>query len=102
MKPLPIRDCSLSPDALAEQRSRAATLRPAVRGVLRSPGQVHIRFDAGLDGTVLADLVGTERRCCSFLDVDFDEASSVLEIASPDPAREPNLAAIAGFFEDAS
>jgi hypothetical protein len=47
--PLPMRDCSLSPGALAEQRSRARTL-----------------------------------------------------LASSDPAREANLAAIAGFFEDGS
>jgi hypothetical protein len=100
--PVTIRDCSLSASALADQRDRATALRPAVRRVVRSGGQVHVRFDAGVDGTVLADLIATERRCCSFLDIDFDEGESVLHISSDDLGHDPALAAFAGFFEEPS
>ena len=91
--------CSLSPDGLAAQASRAETLRPAVLGVERSADGLRVAFSPDVDRRAVGTLVAAERECCSFLAIDYDEDSRVLQLRSDD-ARGPGvLAELAAFFE---
>jgi hypothetical protein len=78
-----LRACTLSRDGRARQRERFEIVRPAVAGVDRRPTALTVRFGAQVDEGVLAELVATERECCAFLDIAYDER--VLRIGSGDP-----------------
>jgi hypothetical protein len=91
--------CSLSADGLAAQASRAEALRPAVLGVEHSARGLRVAFAPDVDRGAVAMLVATERECCSFLAIDYDEDARMLELRSDD-ARGPGvLAELAAFFE---
>ena len=97
MKPLPLIDgCSLDAAGSDGQRARLLTLRPSVLGVEREPGELHVRFAAGVDGEMVRELVAVERGCCSFLDLAYDEPKGVLRIGSAD--REDALERIEELF----
>jgi hypothetical protein len=72
--------CSLTPTGLADQWARAAFVRPAVRRVDRTRGRLSVQFEAEVDRVVLAELIATERTCCSFLSIGYDESARVLHV----------------------
>jgi hypothetical protein len=88
--------CTLTAEGAVLQRDRIAALRPSVRGVGRSAGEVRIELDPTADGEVLASWAATERECCSFLTIDYDE--QMLRIASDEPGREDLLDGFAAVF----
>jgi hypothetical protein len=86
--------CTLSADGVVAQRSRAAILQSSVETVERSAAGFRVVFGASVDRDLVAELVETERGCCSFLDIAWD--GRVLAVESSDRAA---VAALAGFFE---
>ena len=101
MKALPLAPagCSLSPDGLVAQADRAEGFRPAVRSVERSGDGLRIEFAPEVDRDAVGALVATERECCSFLAIDYDESARTLDIRSEDARGPEVLARLAGFFE---
>jgi hypothetical protein len=91
--------CTLSADGLAAQAGRAEAVRAAVLDVERTAGGVRIAFAPDVDRTVLAAVVATERECCSFLAIDYDEDAKTLDVRSDDPRGPGVLAELAAFFE---
>lgn len=81
---VPPAGCTLTPSGLAAQTHRAAALRGAVERVEEAPGGFRVTFGPGVDRDALAELVATERSCCSFLQIDYDERRRVLSVASED------------------
>ena len=84
--------CTLTSDGMRTQGQRVARVRPAVQRVEHSEGSLRVAFAADVDVEVLRELVATERGCCSFLAVEYDERERVLTIASGD---RPDV--VAGF-----
>jgi hypothetical protein len=101
VKALPvIADCTLSDDGLEVQRSRASALRPAVERVERRPASLAVTFAAGVDRGVLDELIETERGCCSFLAIDYDEPARALRISIDDLRHTEVLDAFTAFFSE--
>jgi hypothetical protein len=78
-----MKACTLSTDGRTRQRARFETVRLTVSGVDRTPTTLTVRFGPQVDEDVLAELLATERECCSFLDISY--GGRVLRIASDDP-----------------
>ena len=98
MRALPLlvpAGCTLSSDGLADQLARAARLGGAVT---REKGGIGVAFGPELDQPLLEEFVRTERGCCSFLDVRFDETVRVLRITSSEPRGREVVEALAGAF----
>jgi len=93
--------CTLTLEGLSAQRARIAAIRPAVRRVERSAGEVRISVDSRVDASALADWIGTERDCCSFLTIEYGP-DRLLRIASDDPARRDVLDGFATVFGGAA
>ena len=94
--------CTLTPAGMRDQRARFERVRPAVRTVEQSPGSVRVAFAPDVDAVALRELMETERECCSFLTIDYDEREHVLRIASDDSRRWDVVAGFAGVFAGAS
>jgi hypothetical protein len=88
--------CTLSPEALAEQFSRAGRLAPAVVDVARSATGIRVAFASGVDAALVEELIATERTCCSFLELEYD--GRVLEIESSDPRGPEVIDRLATYF----
>jgi hypothetical protein len=89
LRTIPPPGCSLSEAELAEQQGRARRLAPTVLEVARSGDALVVTFSEDVDRSVLGDLVATERSCCAFLSIDFDERARRLSIlASEAQGRE--------------
>ncbi len=84
--------CTLTHDGLRTQRERVALVRAAVENVEHVPGSLRLVFGADVDAAVLRELVETERRCCSFLTIDYDDVERVIRVSSDD---RPDV--VAGF-----
>jgi hypothetical protein len=69
-------------------------LAPYVRARSRSGRTLVVEFVDGFDREVLDEMVATERECCPFFDLAFDEDSRRLTVAVREPEHEPALAAI--------
>ncbi len=93
-----IADCTLSPEGLRGQQSRAALLRGAVERVDRAPRSLEVAFGAGVDRGVLDELIETERGCCSFLAIGYSESAGVLRIGVEDARHADLLDAFAALF----
>jgi hypothetical protein len=101
VRPLPLvvaDGCTLSPEGLAAQRARAARLAPSVQDVSGSPDDLRVAFARDVDDRVLAELIATERACCSFLDLGYDERERVLRVASRDERGREVVATLTEFF----
>ena len=77
--------CTLSAEALDVQLGRAERLAPAVSGLSRSDDALRVSFASDVDGSVVDELVETERGCCSFVDIGYDGHARVLRVESSDP-----------------
>jgi hypothetical protein len=103
VRPLPLvvapDGCSLSPSGLAAQAARAEALRPAVLRAERPAGGLRVAFAPDFDRSAVAALVATERECCSFLAIDYDEDARVLELSSDDARGPEVLDELATFFQ---
>ena len=85
MKSLPLivpDGCTLSVDELVDQQGRAARLLPSVATVTRSEDELRVSFGHGVDRALVDELVATERGCCSFLEVDYDDSARLLRIGA--------------------
>ena len=90
--------CSLSADGLATQRDRALAIRSAVERVERSADELTITFDASVEADRVTALIETERRCCSFLEIDYEPNARLLRIAADDAAGREVVAQFAALF----
>ena len=90
--------CTLSSQALSEQLGRAARLAPAVVDVARSPTRLRVAFAPGVDDALVDELISTERTCCSFLDLDYQDR--VLQIESSDPRGPEVMDRLAAYFTE--
>jgi hypothetical protein len=84
LRTVPPPGCSLSEAELAEQQGRARRLAPTVVEVARSGDALVVTFSKDVDRSVLGELVVTERSCCAFLSIDYDERSRQLSILASD------------------
>jgi len=78
-----VKACTLSPKGRAAQTDRFTRARAFVDTIDRAPTSLTVRFSPGVDERSLLELVATERECCSFLDIAYNDR--VLRIASDDP-----------------
>ncbi len=90
--------CTLTEEGMRSQGERFARVRPAVRRVEHKPGALRVVFANDVDAPALRELVETERGCCSFLTIGYDETQRLLEISSGDPARWDVVAGFARVF----
>jgi hypothetical protein len=103
MKSLPLivpAGCTLSSAELAEQAGRAARLRPSVASLDRSADELNVAFGAGVDRALVDELVATEQRCCTFLEVDYDDTGRLLRIGAQDENGREVVRRLAEFFEE--
>ncbi len=103
MKSLPLivpDGCTLSSDGLADQAGRAARLLPAVLEVDRSENELLVSFAAGVDRTLVDEVVATEQQCCSFLELAYDGDARLLRVGAHDAQGREIVGQLAGFFEE--
>ena len=98
--PLAPAGCTLSAGALAAQRARAEATHASVRRIEQTPAGFRVRFGPSVDPALVSELVATERECCSFLDIDYDERRRVLSVGSADREAAAPLAALFGGIDD--
>ena len=104
MKALPLiapAGCTLSSDELADQAARAARLLPSVAKLERSADELRVSFGLDVDRALVDELVGTEQRCCSFLDLDYDGAARLLRIEANDAQGREVVGRLAELFGEA-
>ena len=82
MTPLPMAPsgCELNDTQLAEQLARYHRLKPAVLSVDRAGQQAQLRFHARVDTRLLEQALAVERRCCSFLTLNYQPSTRVLTV----------------------
>jgi hypothetical protein len=97
---VPPAGCSLSPEALAEQRGRARRLVSHVVRVTGRADELHVTFADDIDRDVLEDLIATERSCCSFLSIDYDERKHLLSIGASDAEGREVVGRFHAFFKE--
>jgi hypothetical protein len=88
-----VKACTLTSEGRAVQLDLFEAVRADV-SVECSPTMLTVRFGPHADEALLAELVATERECCSFLDIDYSER--VLRIGSDDPSDLDPFAELLG------
>jgi hypothetical protein len=99
---IPPPGCSLSPAELADQSGRARRLASGVLDVARVGDTLHVSFGGGVDAGVLRELIVTERACCSFLTIDYDEVGRRLSVAASDEQGREVVSRFHAFFSEAA
>ena len=100
--PLIVPDgCGLSAEGLADQAGRAKRLLPSVVKVRRSEDELRVSFGPGVDRALVDEVVATERQCCSFLAIEYDEAERLLRIGAQDAEGREIVGQMAEFFGEA-
>jgi hypothetical protein len=87
--------CSLNRAGLEAQRRRYARLAAHVRDRSLGGGTLVVDFAPDVDRAALEEALATERECCPFFRIRFDERSRRLTMGVADAEQEPALAAIA-------
>ena len=103
MKSLPLivpDGCTLTPAELADQEGRAARLLGSVASVDRSRDALVVTFEPGVDLGLVEEVVTTEQRCCTFLAVDYDDASRVLSVSAHDEQGREVVRRLVEYFEE--
>jgi hypothetical protein len=103
MKSLPLivpDGCTLSLDELADQQGRAARLLPSVATLTRSEDELRVSFGLDVDSRLVEEMVATERGCCSFLEIDYDDSERLLRIGANDAQGREIVWRMAEFFEE--
>ena len=95
-----IADCTLTPVGLDAQRARAGLLRAAVLGVERTPKSLALSFAKDVDRRLVGELIETERCCCAFLDVGYDERARRLHIGIDRDSDTDVLDMFSALFEE--
>lgn len=87
--------CTLDAHGLRTQRERYR--HAAIGAVLleRSPRRLSVELSAALDSIELEELIVTERGCCPFFEIDWNEPLRRLCFSVCDPRHEPALDAVA-------
>ncbi|MCP9485536.1 MAG: hypothetical protein MSC30_06725 [Gaiellaceae bacterium MAG52_C11] len=104
MKDLPLivaDGCTLSPEGLADQAGRAARLLPSVAKLERSEDELRVSFADGVDRALVDEVVATEQRCCSFLEIEYGGGARLLRIAAHDAQGREIVGQMAAFFGEA-
>ena len=86
--------CALTAEALLAQLARADRIRSAIAERERDADELRLRFGAEIDADALTVLVETERECCSFFRIDYDDALRSLRIAVEREHDRPALDAL--------
>ena len=100
MKSLPLivpDGCALSPAELADQAGRAERL-PSVARLERSEDALRVAFEPGVDRALVDELVATEQGCCTFLEVEYEDAARTLQIGARDAQGREVVRRLAEFF----
>jgi hypothetical protein len=92
-KALPM-NCRLDEAGLQTQLARYGELSRHVDGVRRWPGLLEVDFRPGVDVELLAEAIATERECCPFFELSYDEAGGQLSITVEDPSHDAALDAL--------
>ena len=103
MKSLPLivpDGCTFSLDELADQQGRAARLLPSVATLTRSEDELRVSFGLDVDSRLVEEMVATERGCCSFLEIDYDDSERLLRIGANDAQGREIVWRMAEFFEE--
>jgi hypothetical protein len=95
---VPPPGCSLTEAELVEQRGRAARLAPTVAEVVRSGDALVVTFSDEVDRRVLGELIATERSCCAFLSIDYDERDRQLSMLASDAQGREVVSRFDAFF----
>jgi hypothetical protein len=66
--------------------------------VRRAEDELRVFFGPGVDRALVDEVVATEQRCCSFLQVEYDEAERLLRFGSDDEQGREVVGQLAGFF----
>jgi hypothetical protein len=98
---IPPPGCQLSPTQLGEQRERARRLASAVRDVALVSDTLRVTFGDDVDARLLEELIATERSCCSFLAVGYDERTRQLSIGAGDAQGREVVSRFHAFFAEA-
>jgi hypothetical protein len=93
-----VPSCSLTKAGLESQRSRYARLAPHVRGRALVGSSLTVDFAEGFDRVTLDAAVATERECCPFFEIRFDEDRRRLTVAAREAEHDLALEAIAAAF----
>jgi hypothetical protein len=75
-------------------------LAPDVLDVARVEDTLYVSFGAGIDAGVLRELIVTERACCSFLTIDYDEVDRRLSVAASDEQGREVVSRFHAFFSE--
>jgi len=59
-----------------------------------------VTFADDVDRDVLEDLIATERSCCSFLSVDYDDSTQLLSIGASDAEGREVVVRFRAFFKE--
>jgi ubiquinone/menaquinone biosynthesis C-methylase UbiE len=78
----PSRSCALDEEALAVQLRRLAAIGGHIVAARQTGPGVTVRLDDDLDDAFLHETLETERGCCPFLGLTWDEAARELTITS--------------------
>jgi hypothetical protein len=87
--------CSLNGAGLDAQRRRYARLAAHVWRRSLHGGTLVVDFAPDVDRAALEEALATERRCCPFFEIRFDEPSRRLTVGVAETDQQPALAAIA-------
>ncbi len=99
--PLIVPDgCTLTSDALADQSGRAARLLPSVTNVEQAEAELRVSFADGVDRAIVDEVVATEQRCCSFLEIEYEVDARMLRVLAHDAQGREIVRQLAGFFEE--
>ncbi len=88
----------LERDEQAAQQARARRLAPHLTSLQRAPDRHELAFDAGVDDSLLRNLVAVERIACPFFRIDHDERARRVIVSATDERGRPALAALAAAF----
>lgn len=92
--PMAVAGCGLDPAALRAQADRYRRLGAVATSIDHEADRVRVSFAAGVDSSLLAAAIATERGCCPSLALDYDPGGRRLTITASGPDGRAALGAI--------
>jgi hypothetical protein len=90
-----VAQCRLDIHGLRRQRDRYRALGRHATAAVRQPQQLMVRFDSGVNASLLMETIDVERGCCPFFEMQPHLERHELVISVPHPEQDPALDAIA-------